>query len=81
MYASTTVVVRKKDEASNYTGFRQCGDYRPLNQETTLYRYPLPGIQDIFNQMEGAKIFKNLDLRSGYHQLPLREKDRSKTAF
>ena len=40
-YASATVVVRKKDEEGNYTDFRQCGDYRPLNQETPLGRYPL----------------------------------------
>ena len=49
-YASAIVVVRK-DEHGNYTDFRQCGDYRPLNMETTLDRYPLPGIEDIFNQM------------------------------
>ena len=66
-YASATVVVRKKDAEGNYTDFRQCGDYRPLNMETTLDRYPLPGIEDIFNQMGGATIFSKLDLRSGYH--------------
>ena len=66
-YASATVVVRKKDEEGNYTDFRQCGDYRPLNQETPLDRYPLPGIEDIFNQMGGGTIFSKLDLRSGYH--------------
>ena len=81
MFASATLVVRKKDEDGNYTDFRQCGDYRPLNQETTLDRYPLPGIEDIFNQMGGATIFSKLDLRSGYHQMPLRVEDRIKTAF
>ena len=80
-YASATVVVRKKDTEGNYTDFRQCGDYRPLNLETTLDRYPLPGIEDIFNQMGGAVIFSKLDLRSGYHQMPLRPEDRAKTAF
>ena len=80
-YASATVVVRKRDEHGNYTDFRQCGDYRPLNMETTLNRYPLPRIEDIFNKMGGAKIFSKLDLRSGYHQMPLREEDRVKTAF
>ena len=80
-YASATVVVRKKDEEGNYTDFRQCGDYRPLNQETPLDRYPLPGIEDIFNQMGGGTIFSKLDLQSGYHQMPLRQEDRAKTAF
>ena len=65
MYASATVVVRKKDAEGNYTDFRQCGDYRPLNLETTVDRYPLRGIEDIFNQMGGATIFSKLDLRSG----------------
>ena len=41
-YASATVVVRKKDEDGNYTDFRKCGDYRPLNLETDLDRYQLP---------------------------------------
>ena len=80
-YASATVVVRKKDAEGNYTDFRQCGDYRPLSMETTLDRYPLPGIEDIFNQMGGATIFSILDLRSGYHQMPVRVEDRCKTAF
>ena len=80
-YASATVVVRKKDEEGNYTDFRKCGDYRPLNLETTLDRYQLPLIETIFNEMKGAKIFSKLDLRSGYHQMPLRECDRAKTAF
>ena len=47
-------MVRKKDEEGNYTDFRQCGDYRPLNQETALDQYPLPGIEDIFNQIGGG---------------------------
>ena len=74
-------MVRKKDEHGNYTDFTQCGDYRPLNMETTLDPYPLPGIEDIFIKMGGAKIFNKLDLRSGYHQMPLRVEDRVKTAF
>ena len=80
-YASATVVVRKKDMERNHTDFRQCGDYRPLTVGTTLDRYPLPGIEDIFNAIGGATIFSKLDLRSGYHQMPLREEDWCKTAF
>ena len=63
-YASATVVVRKKDEEGNYTDFRKCGDYRPLNAKTTLDRYQLPLIESIFNDMRGAKIFSKLDLRA-----------------
>ena len=80
-YASATVVVRKKDSDGNCTDFRQCGDYRPLNAETNLDRYPLPSIEEIFNAMKGATIFSKLDLRSGYHEMPLRPEDRTKTAF
>ena len=50
-YAFAIVVVRKKDNDGNYTDWRQCGDYRPLNAETTLDRYPLPNIEEIFNAM------------------------------
>ena len=75
------MVVRKKDEMGNYTDFHHCGDSRPLNQETALDRYPLPSIEDIFNQMGGATIFSKQDLRSGYYQMPLREEDRKKTSF
>ena len=49
--------------------------------ETTLDRYPLPGIEGIFNQMGGATIFSKLDLRSGYHQMPVRVEDWCKTVF
>ena len=75
------MVVRKKDSDGNYTDFRQCGDYRPLNAETNLDRYPLPSIEEIFNAMKGATIFSKLDLRSGYHQMPLRPEDRAKMAL
>ena len=50
-YASATVVVRKKDENGEYTDFRKCGDYRPLNLETDQDRYQLPLIESIFNEM------------------------------
>ena len=80
-YASTTVVVREKDVDGNYTEFRKCADYRPMNLETNLDRYQLPLIETIFNEMKGAKIFTKLDLRPGCHQVPLNECDRVKTAF
>ena len=80
-YATTIVVVRKRGENGAYTDLRQCGDYRPINSFTELDRYPLPAIEDIFQELQGATIFHKLDLRSGYHQIPLAEKDKCKTAF
>lgn len=73
MYASTIVVVREEDEAGNYKDFRHCGGYCLLNRETSLDRDPLPGIGCIFNRVGGARIFIKLDLRSGYHWMPLQE--------
>jgi hypothetical protein len=58
-----------------------CVDYRSLNDVTIKNKYPLPRIEDLFDQMRGAKVFSNIDLRSGYHQLKIRLEDISKTAF
>ena len=60
---------------------RFCVDYRKLNDVTVKNRYPLPFIQDVFDQLGGAKVFTTLDLRSGYHQVPLTEHAIPKTAF
>ena len=73
-YASATVGVRKKDEEGQHTDYRHCGDYRPINAHTPLECYPLPRIYDIFRDMKDAKVFCKLDLRQGYHQIPLAEK-------
>jgi hypothetical protein len=56
--------VSKKDGSR-----RMCVDYRSLNEVTIKNKYPLPRIEDLFDQMKGAKIFSKIDLRSGYHQL------------
>lgn len=80
MYASSIIMVRK-GEMGNYIDFHKCGDYRPLNQETTLGRHPLPEIYDIFNQMEEAKTFSKLELKSGHHQMSLHKEGRSRTTF
>src|SRR3954468_13629917 len=56
-------------------------DYRSLNEVMIKNKYPLPMVNDLFDQLQGAKVFSKIDLRSGYHQLKIREKDIPKTAF
>ncbi|GJZ68754.1 putative reverse transcriptase domain-containing protein [Tanacetum coccineum] len=68
--------VKKKDGS-----FRMCIDYRELNKLTVKNRYPLPRIDDLFDQLQGSSIYFKIDLRSGYHQLRVREQDIPKTAF
>ncbi|GJU67894.1 putative reverse transcriptase domain-containing protein [Tanacetum coccineum] len=68
--------VKKKDGSK-----RLCINYRELNRITVRNKYPLPRIDDLFDQLQGAKFFLKIDLRSGYHQLRVKEQDVSKTAF
>ncbi|GKE62014.1 putative reverse transcriptase domain-containing protein [Tanacetum coccineum] len=68
--------VKKKDES-----FRMCIDYHKLNKLTVKNRYPLPRIDDLFDQFQGSSVYSNIELRSGYHQLRVREEDIPKTAF
>jgi len=58
-----------------------CIDYRSLNEVTIKNKYPLPRINDLFDQLQGAKYFSKIDLRSGYYQLKIRPSDVQKTAF
>jgi len=80
-YACATVMPAKKDVLGNWTEKRMCGDYRPVNKKTKSDRYPMPTPEELFDAVGKAKGFSTLDLRSGYHQLPLRLEDRVKTAF
>ncbi|GJZ11871.1 putative reverse transcriptase domain-containing protein [Tanacetum coccineum] len=68
--------VKKKD---GY--FRMCIDYRELNKLTIKNRYPLPRIDDLFDQLQGSSVYSKIELRSGYHQLRVRDEDIPKTAF
>lgn len=56
-------------------------DYRKLNENTADERYPLPRLEDILDRLAGARVFPTLDLKSGYHQVRMREEDIEKTAF
>jgi hypothetical protein len=68
--------VKKKDGT-----LRLCIDYRQPNKITIKNKYPLPRINDLFDQVGGAKIFSKLDLRSGYHQVRIKDEDIKKPYF
>ena len=68
--------VKKKDGT-----LRLCIDYRQLNKLTVKNKYPLPKIDDLFDQLKGASIFSKIDLRSGYRQLRIKDVDVHKTMF
>nr|GEX09753.1 reverse transcriptase domain-containing protein [Tanacetum cinerariifolium] len=75
-WGAPILFVKKKDGS-----FRMCIDYRELNKLTVKNRYPLPRFDDLFDQLQGSSVYSKIDLRSGYHQLRVREEDISKTAF
>ncbi|GJY24821.1 putative reverse transcriptase domain-containing protein [Tanacetum coccineum] len=75
-WGAPVLFVKKKDGS-----FRMCIDYQELNKLTIKNRYPLPRIDDLFDQLQGSSIYSKIDLRSGYHQLRVREEDIPKTAF
>ncbi|KAI3673781.1 hypothetical protein L6452_39911 [Arctium lappa] len=75
-WGAPVLFVKKKDGT-----MRMCIDYRELNKVTVKNKYPLPRIDDLFDQLQGAGCFSKIDLRSGYHQVKVKEEDIPKTAF
>ncbi|GJV38174.1 putative reverse transcriptase domain-containing protein [Tanacetum coccineum] len=75
-WGAPVLFIKKKDGS-----MRMCIDYRELNKLTVKNRYPLPRIDDLFDQLQGACYFSKIDLRSGYHQLRVHEDDIPKTTF
>nr|GEY11522.1 retrotransposon protein, putative, Ty3-gypsy subclass [Tanacetum cinerariifolium] len=75
-WGAPVLFVKNKDGS-----FRMCIDYRELNKLTVKNRYPLPRIDDLFDQLQGSSIYSKIDLRSGYHQLRVRDENIPKTAF
>ena len=75
-WGAPMLFVKKNDRT-----MRLCIDYRQLNKAIIRNKYPLPRIDDMFDQLQGTIVFSKIDLRSGYHQLKIRDTDVPKTAF
>ena len=75
-WGAPVLFAKKKDKT-----LRLCIDYRQLNRVTIKNRHPLPRIDDLFYQLRGVRVYTKIYLRTGYHQLRVREADIPKTAF
>ena len=79
-WASPTIIVPKPARQGKVE-FRMCIDYRELNHRTVKDRYTIPSMRDLYRQLRGNTVFSNIDLRSGYHHIKIKESDQPKTAF
>ena len=75
-WGASVLIAKKRGKT-----LRLCIDYRQLNRVMIKNRYPLPRINDWFDQLRGARVYSKIDLRAGYHQLRVRDTDIPKTAF
>ena len=75
-WGAPVLFVKKHDET-----LRLCTDYKRLSMVTVKNKYPLPRIDDLFDQLRGSKYYTKIDLRTGYHQLRIKEEDIPKIAF
>ena len=75
-WGASVLIAKKRGKA-----LRLCIGYRRLNRVTIKNRYPLPRIDDLFDQLRGARVYSKIDLRTGYRQLRVRDTDIPKTAF